>query len=235
MVVYSIQQTGKVKQMMKITQSETLADQAYRIIKQSITNGDLKDEEQLPEEKLARNLGISRTPLRDALSRLAAEGLIIQQKGAPAIVAGFTKESSLEYMELRSLLEVYNIEKIIAKVSSKMLQELRDNLAGQKAAIAEDNYKEFIELDREFHLFLTSFSNNTELQNMIHRMNTGVNRAFLILSKTVPNSAKNAYAEHEEIVEALEKQDVVVARNKMIVHMNNVEKRFLSYYRSEQK
>ena len=77
--------------MKKIKQSETLADQAYKMLKQAITNGKLKENEQLPEEKLANNLGISRTPLRDALSRLAAEGLVIHQTGRTAVVASFTK------------------------------------------------------------------------------------------------------------------------------------------------
>ncbi|MEI3612638.1 GntR family transcriptional regulator [Pseudogracilibacillus sp. SO30301A] len=219
--------------MKKIKQSETLADQAYQMIKQAITNGKLKENEQLPEEKLATNLGISRTPLRDALSRLAAEGLIIQQKGRPAIVASFTKKDSLDYMELRSLLETYNIEKIISDIDSSFITLLKTNATKQLDAIKQDNYNEFIELDREFHLLLASRNNNNELKNIIHRMNTGINRAFIILSNTVSTSAEAAYQEHVEIIEALEKQDVVLARNKMIVHMNNVEKRFLRYYAEE--
>ena len=214
----------------KIKQSETLADQAYQMIKQAITNGKLKENEQLPEEKLATNLGISRTPLRDALSRLAAEGLIIQQKGRPAIVASFTKKDSLDYMELRSLLETYNIEKIISDIDSAFITLLKTNAAKQLDAIKQDNYNEFIELDRAFHLLLASRNNNNELKNIIHRMNTGINRAFLILSNTVPTSANEAYHEHMDIIESIEKKDVILARNKMIVHMNNVEKRFLGYY-----
>ncbi|MBY7144516.1 GntR family transcriptional regulator [Virgibacillus sp. NKC19-3] len=221
--------------MKKVIQSETLADQAYRIIKQAITNGDLKDGELLPEERLAKDLGISRTPLRDALGRLTSEGLIIQQKSAPALVASFTKENSLEYMELRNLLEIYNIEKIIAKVSDELLKELHTKLENQLTAINEDKYNEFIELDREFHLILASYNDNSELKKIIHRINTGVNRAFLILSSTVPKSAKEAYEEHLEIVKALEKRDVVLARDKMRIHMYNVEKRFLSYYDNKEK
>lgn len=215
---------------MEKIKSETLADQAYKMLKQAIVNGKLKDKEQLPEEKLAKNLGISRTPLRDALKRLAAEGLVIHQTGKPAIVASFTKENSLEYMELRSLLEVYNIEKIISRVDEPFITLLRENVAQQQNAIERDHYNDFIELDREFHLLLAKRNNNSELRNIIHRMNTGINRAFLILSKTVPKSAKQAYQEHMEIIDALENQDVVLARSKMIVHMNNVEKRFLTYY-----
>ncbi len=216
--------------MEKIKHNETLADQAYKIIKKAIVNGKLKENEPLPEERLAKNLGISRTPLRDALNRLSVEGLVIQQTGRPAKVASFTKEKSLEYLELRSLLEVYNIEKTISKFDDDLITKLKGNLSEQLSAIERDNYHDFIELDREFHLLLASRNNNNELKEIIHRMNTGINRAFLILSSTLPASAKEAYVEHKEIVEALENQDVVLARNKMIVHLNNVEKRFLAYY-----
>lgn len=216
--------------MEKIKQSGTLADQAYKIIKKAIINGKLKENELLPEEKLAKNLGISRTPLRDALNRLSVEGLVVQQTGRPARVASFTKEKSLEYLELRSLLEVYNIEKTISKFDDGLIKKLKENLDEQMAAFERGNYHDFIELDREFHLLLASRNNNSELKETIHRLNTGINRAFLILSSTLPASAKDAYHEHKEIVEALEDQDVVLARNKMIVHLNNVEKRFLAYY-----
>ncbi|RYG73188.1 GntR family transcriptional regulator [Lentibacillus lipolyticus] len=215
--------------MEKKPQSESLANQAYKILKESIMNGDLQDEEPLPEEKLANNLGISRTPLRDALNRLAAEELIIQQKGAPAIVASFTKERSLEYMELRSLLEVYNIERIITILEDDVIVALEENLENQRFAIKGGTYNDFIEQDRQFHLLLASVNHNRELRELIHKMNTGVNRAFIILSKTVPQSAEEAYSEHVELLNALKQRNVVLAKNKMLIHMNNVEKRFLYF------
>src|SRR5699024_3709452 len=162
------------------------------------TSGTLQDNEALPEEKLAKDLGVSRTPLRDALGRLAAEGLITQQKGSPAVVASFTKERSLDYMELRSLLEVYNIEKVITKMDEKLIVELEENLENQLIAIKQGTYNDFMEKDRQFHLLIASVNQNEELRSMIHKMNTGVNRAFLILSKTVPQSAEVAYHEHME-------------------------------------
>ena len=213
--------------MEKIIQNESLAEKAYQILKEEILNGSFEDKEALPEERLAKNLGISRTPLRDALAQLASEGLIIQQKGSPAKVAGFTRKRSLEYMELRSLLEVYNVEKSIAKMDKAFFEKLDQNLAEQKTAIQNGTYNDFIEKDREFHLLLASVNQNQELQQLIHRINTGVNRAFIILSKTVPQSAEPAYEEHVDIVKALKEKDVILAKNKMIVHMNNVEKRFL--------
>ncbi len=216
--------------MKKIKQSESLADLAYKTLKEAIIHGKLKDEELLPEEKLAKQLGISRTPLRGALSRLAIEGLVVLERDKPAKVSSFSKERSLDFLEIRSLLEIYNIEKIISKVDTTFIEQLKKNLVLQNKAIIQDNYDEFMDLDRAFHLLLASQNVNRELQEIIHRMNSGISRSFLILSKTVPASAVEAYQEHEEIVHALENRDISLARNKMIVHMNNVEKRFLTYY-----
>lgn len=219
----------------KIRKNESLSDLAYKSLKEAIVHGKLKDEELLPEEKLAKQLGISRTPLRDALSRLAVEGLVILEREKPARVSSFTEAKSREFLEIRSLLEVYNIEKIISKIDSTFIEQLKENLALQKDAINRDNYDDFMDLDRAFHLLLASKNSNSELREIIHRMNTGTNRAFLILSKTVPASAVDAYKEHEEVLHALAERDIVLARNKMIVHMNNIEKRFLTYYQNEKE
>jgi len=214
--------------MKPISQTTSLSDKAYNSIKEAILNGELQDNDVLPEEKLAKTLGISRTPLRDALKRLSIEGLIIQKQGSPAVVASFTKERSLEYMEIRSLLEVFNLEKIIDKIDDDFIHELEENLNAQKHAIKEGTYGDFIEIDRDFHLLLASLNDNDEIQSLVHRINTGVNRAFLILSKTVPQSARPAYEEHIDIVEALKERNLIKAKQHMTVHMINVEKRFLT-------
>ncbi|HLR23458.1 MAG TPA: GntR family transcriptional regulator [Pseudogracilibacillus sp.] len=215
--------------MKKVEPKKSLSEQTYNIIKESITSGNLSDGESLPEEKLAKKLGVSRTPLRDALNRLAAEGLVVQKQGAPSEVAGFSKERSLEYMELRKLLEVYNIEKIIGSVTEDVINELEKNLEDQLLAIKQGTYNDFIDQDRQFHLLLASVNQNSELRKVIHRMNTGVNRAFILLSKTVVQSAEEAYDEHLEIFEVIKEKDIETAKVKMNVHLDNVKERFLRY------
>src|SRR5699024_612385 len=171
--------------MKKVEPKKSLSEQTYNIIKESITSGNLSDGESLPEEKLAKKLGVSRTPLRDALNRLAAEAVIVQKKVASSDIDGVGKEKSVLYMELRKLLEVYNIEKIISSVTEDVINELEKNLEDQLLAIKQETYNDFIDQDRQFHLLLASVNQNSELRKVIHRMNTGVNRAFILLSKTV--------------------------------------------------
>ncbi|MBU8880415.1 GntR family transcriptional regulator [Bacillus sp. FJAT-29790] len=220
--------------MKKITQNVSLADQAYNLLKKAIISAELAPEEELPEEKLASDLGISRTPLREALTRLAMEGLIVLQKGRPATVATFTKEDSLEYMELRRVLEIYNIEKITPSVDKELINDLRRNLAKQLDAISNKNYYEFIQFDREFHLILASRNGNRKFQEMIQQMNTGINRAFLILSSTLQVSAAEAYKEHVKLIEALETKNVSLAKEQMLEHIQNIEKRYLRFFPKEE-
>lgn len=220
--------------MKKIEKVLTKSDQAFSIIKESILTGEIKPGEALPEEKYSKQLGISRTPFRDTLLRLASEGLIVQKTGSPAVVADFTREKSLEYMELRQLVEVYNIEKIVHKVDKETIKKLEINLKMQKRAIEENDYSEFMSLDKAFHLTLIKLNENEEMRALSEKVNTGISRAFLILSRTVPDSAREAYEEHIAIFETLKDHNHIQAKKKMIVHLSNVEKRFLNHYHNQQ-
>ena len=217
--------------MRKIKKPESLADQAYNLIRKDILTGTLAPNEELREEKFAMELGISRTPLREAIRRLATDGLVVLQTGKPAIVSSFTKEDALHQMEVRKLLETYNIEQVASFVTPIFINTLKDNLKLQKRAADKNDFHEFIDLDREFHLILANQNPNKKLREMIHTINTGVNRAFLILANTYPISAMEASGEHGSIVTALEEKDEVAATNAMLEHMDNIERRFLHYYK----
>ena len=220
--------------MEKVKTALPLAEQAYYLIKKAIISGKLASEKELPEENLAKDLGVSRTPLREAIRRLAMEGLVVLNKGKPATVATFTKEDSLEFMELRRVLEIYNIKKVAFVDDPVFIHELEENLKKQMEAITNDNFQEFIDHDREFHLILASQNENSKIREMIHQMNTGVNRAFIMLSNTVHMSAKSAYEEHRRIVDAIKQRDMELATKEMTEHLKNIEERFLFYYKKEQ-
>ncbi|MED4016015.1 GntR family transcriptional regulator [Sutcliffiella cohnii] len=219
--------------MQRIKKKETFADQAFNLLKKEIISGELAPNEELPEEKLAKQLGISRTPIREAMKRLASEGLVLLHDARPATVATFTKDDVLHLMEIRRLLEVYNIESLSRTITPDVLHELNQNVKEQLKAITENDFHEFIDLDREFHLLLAKGNPNPKLKEMIHSVNTGVNRAFLVLSNTLSVSAKEAYIEHKGIVEALGNQNTEIAKQEMISHMENIEFRIHSYYKEE--
>lgn len=212
----------------------TLAEQAYEYIKEMIITGKLAPGEELPEEKLAAELGISRTPLREALKRLAVDALIDIRKTRSAIVSGFTHEDVQQIMELRKLLETYNIQQLSAADQRRLAFELKRNLEKQLLAITEEDFGCFMDMDAQFHLLLTEKSANKRLGELIQTLNTGGSRAFLLLSDTIQSSAKEAYEEHVAIVEAFRNEDTDMAGQQMEIHLANIEKRMLKTIKREE-
>lgn len=215
--------------MKKVAKEVSLGTQAYNIIKQDIISGDLTPGDVLPEEKVANDLGISRTPLREALKLLAQEGLIVIEKGKPAIVASYNPSDALDFLEVRSVLEAHNIKNIEPFLDKLFIEELQQNVSLQKQAITDEDFQQFSDLDLAFHLLLASRSKNKALVEMIEQVNKGVNRAFLFLSKTLSISAKEAVEEHEDIVNALINRDIPSAEEKMVYHMKMIGIRIQTY------
>ncbi|OIU69805.1 hypothetical protein BHE18_02535 [Rossellomorea aquimaris] len=219
--------------MPRVIKKETLAEQAFNLIKKDIISGKLAPGEELPEKKLAQEFGISRTPVREALTRLAGEGLVEVSDQKIATVASFTEEDAMHFMEIRTLLEVYNLEATFP-MNREVLEGIRENLDAQLAAIGAGSYEKFIDLDREFHLLLAGSNPNPKLRALIHSVNTGVNRAFLVLSHTLQLSAREAYEEHTRIVNALESGAIEEAKREMTGHMKNIVRRMKGYYLEEE-
>jgi DNA-binding GntR family transcriptional regulator len=220
--------------LQRVIKKETLAEQAFNLIKKDIISGKLAPAEELPEKKLAQELGISRTPVREALTRLAVEGLVVLSDQKIATVASFTEEDAMHFMEIRTLLEVYNLEATFP-LNGEVFDGIRENLDGQLKAITDGCYEEFIDLDREFHLLLAGENPNPKLRALIHSVNTGVNRAFLVLSNTLQLSAMEAYEEHKRIVDALETGVIEEAKLEMAHHMKNIARRIKGYYLKEEE
>lgn len=220
--------------MEKIVKQATLADQAYEYIKKMIITGKLKPGQELPEEKLALELGISRTPLREALKRLAVDALIDLRKPRPAIVAAFTFQDVQEIMELRRLLEIYGLENLSKADQQSVMNELRKNVERQFQAVQAERVVEFMDLDQEFHSFLYQNHANNRLKEMIKGINSGGSRAFLLLSDTAADSSKKAYGEHLAILKAIEDGDADKAKQQLAIHLDNIESRLLKYISQEE-
>ncbi len=220
--------------MEKIVKQATLADQAYEYIKKMIITGKLKPGQELPEEKLALELGISRTPLREALKRLAVDALIELRKPRPAIVAAFTFQDVKEIMELRRLLEIYGLENLSKADQQPVMQEMKKNIKRQFHAVKAQNVVGFMDLDQEFHSFLYQNHANNRLKAMIKGINSGGSRAFLLLSDTAADSAEKAYGEHLSIIQAIEERDIDKAKQQLAIHLDNIENRLLKYITQEE-
>lgn len=220
---------------MKTIQTKvSLSEQAFNILKEEIATGRLKVGDPLPEEKISAQLGISRTPLRDALVKLENEGLIRTRSKKPAVVSGFSKEDSLNHLEMRRILEIENLERIIHKMDEDNLDQLNENIKQQEQAVNSGQHQLYLALDSEFHMLLTETNDNRLFHEMIERLSTGVDRAFLTLSNTIEVSLEDSFTEHKEILDALIVKDLSLAKEALLRHLDNIEQRFLKFYDNEE-
>ena len=210
--------------MEKIVQSESLEDRAYNEIKKAIIRGDFNPGDPLPEETVASLLGISRTPIRKAIARLAYDGLLSQEKGKMARVSVISGQDFQHYIKLRKVLEVFAAEEAATLVTDKTISLLEVLMQSQKKAIEDNDMYMYIDLDSQFHLKIAEISGNNKLQDFIEQINNQLTR-YLVLSGKLSESVEKAYEEHLKIIEALKERDAQKAGEAIYLHINNVERR----------
>ncbi len=213
--------------MEKIKPPETLTEQAYKAIKSSIINNEVKPLEYLAEEKIANDLGISRTPIREALRQLSYEGLVEMNKGTRARVSAVSPEDALDYQILREKLETLSAGLVAKCRTNKDIAFLEKICNDQEYCIKVNDFHQFIELDLQFHSYLAETSKNSKLKEFVVNLINQIQR-FLVLTNTLQESGFGAIEEHREIIEAIKRQNQEEAEEKMRLHVQNVTKRILT-------
>src|SRR5262245_16131867 len=197
---------------------QTLADSVYETLLEAILSGKLSSGVELNEVALSRELGVSRTPVHEALAWLAADELI-ELAGSRARVKKLSAREVEDIYDVRLLLECAAAERAAERMDGKTLQELRaaaNELAkGRKDA---DWARRAIDFDLRFHDVVAGASGNARLRTEISRYRLLV-RAFCRLTGEHLHNLRNSFEEHLVILKALERRDARAARQAMAVHI----------------
>jgi DNA-binding GntR family transcriptional regulator len=215
-----------VAKLPKIGSDLSLSERAYRVIKDSILNNRLKPREILSEEMLAKQLGISRTPVREALKKLAFERLVMLNPGKNAVVADISEEDMRNVFTIRVALEPVAARLAAENITGKQINKLEEMLRGQEEALESEDYELYLQKDYEFHTSMARYTNNEQLYDIIVSISTQVQR-FLILSQTLQKSSPDALKEHKEVLMAIKNRNPAEAEEMMRRHVNNVTTRIL--------
>jgi len=213
--------------MIKLAKIPNLTELTYRRIKQNVLDGTLGELSRLTEESLATQLGISKSPVREALNRLEAEGLVIIEARRGAYVRQFSAKEIRDLYELREILEVHAIE--MATISPKLLTDLAASINKTKKFLKAGNKLEHIEEDMRFHRLITSATGNQELCRVLENVQQ---KALLCRSKSYELSATTAPVAHMKIFQALKKDSKREARSAMRDHIVFVRERLLATFNS---
>lgn len=202
-----------------IKQPESLAKMAYETIRLSILSGQWKTGELYNEKAIADDLGISRTPAREALLELASQNLIIFMPRRGVMLNRFTHRDVDEIFELRKAVELASVEKIASLSPPVDLYTIEESLLEQRKAVRQKDYLSFIEADRLFHTCFSVLTNNSRIiaiveniRDMIHVMG--------IKALGLEGRALKVIEEHKAIFKAVRKGDVEEARNAMAYHLD---------------
>jgi len=213
----------------------TAKQQAYERIRNSIFSGSFQPGYQLKEEALAENLGISRTPVREAIRLLADEGLIDIKPNRRSYVADITETQFEEVFDLLAFLESYSAGLASAHIPQSGLDKLRKlNDAMANTAAPADN-REFLELNSEFHQTIHQYSESHKVHELLMRIMEFPHNLFLKFNQIPDWHNSRSVIEHGLIIDALASGDKNFATVQMRAHIESVRHAFRNLWKTSDK
>lgn len=176
--------------MKKCIQS-SLSDQVYTMLKEQILNGQLKGGMKIPEESLAEQFGVSRTPIREAIRRLAEYGLVTIKPRSHALVSVITDEEALDIARVRITLEQLAIDSIDEEGYQANVKELSRYAADCQYAMGIGDRATVFQQDSLFHLTLIKASQNTALISIYERLDAKIQQ--LRIAQNLPEDELSYY------------------------------------------
>lgn len=197
-----------------------LRDVVFNTLRQAILRGELKPGERLMEIQLANKLGVSRTPIREALRKLELEGLVnmVPRKGAE--VADITEKSLRDVLEVRKALEELSVQLACEKITDEEIEELKRAAERFKDTLSDQDVTKIAEADVEFHDIIYMATDNQKLILLLNNLREQMYRYRVEYLKN-EESYPQLIAEHEELIDNISKRNKKEAMRIMCEHIDN--------------
>ena len=177
-----------------------LRDVVFNTLREAILRGDLVPGERLMELQLAAKLGVSRTPIREAIRMLEQEGLAITIPRKGAIVAGMTEKDMQDVLEIREALEELSVQVACDKITEEEVARLRENMENFEDSLKSGDLKRMAEADVEFHDVIYQATDNLKLINMLNNLREQMYRYRVEYLKNPSN--------HEQLLRSMKRSIV---------------------------
>jgi DNA-binding GntR family transcriptional regulator len=200
--------------MQRLSKTPNLTELAYRSVKQQLLNGSFREGAKLTEESLAAQLGISKSPVREALMRLESEGLICIEARRGAYCRMFSAKEVADLFAVRELLEVHGVGMV--DVTPSLLCKLAASVERTRKHIDRGDRAGHIEEDIAFHRLIADATNNLEFARLMDNVQQ---KSLLCRMVTFDLSALSTPASHEHIYMALRDGDRQRAQSLMRDHI----------------
>ena len=197
-----------------------LRDVVFQTLRQAILKGELQPGERLMEIKLAERLGVSRTPIREAIRKLELEGLVVMIPRKGAAVANITEKDTKDVLEVRRTLEMFAVEVACDRITHEQLVQLKEAAKAFEASKGSMDLIRIAETDMYFHEIIYEATQNERLVQMLNNLRENMYRYRIEYLKD-PNYYDSLVREHQAILEAVESGNKEQARMSMRAHIDN--------------
>ena len=199
-----------------------LRDVVFNTLRQAILTGELKPGERLMEIQLAQKLGVSRTPVREAIRKLELEGLVVMIPRKGAEVAKITVRDLKDALEVRMAIDSLSVKLACERLDENDKTEIKQACVAFREAVKSKNVQAIVEGDERFHNTIYRASKNQKLITIAMNLREQVYRYRFEYVKDF-SYHENLIREHDQITEAILKGDVETAQKIMKEHIYNQE------------
>ena len=209
---------------LKVTMNEylPLRDVVFNTLRQAILKGELAPGERLMEIQLADRLGVSRTPIREAIRKLELEGLVLMIPRKGAEVAKISEKSLRDVLEVRRALEVLAVELACQRMTEDDIKKLESAQEDFKAAVDKGEAMAIAETDEHYHDIIYNGTGNVRLIQLLNNLREQMYRYRLEYIKEA-DKRQILLIEHEHILKGLKERKMDEVKEAMREHIDNQE------------
>lgn len=210
-----------------------LRDVVFNTLRQAILRGELKPGERLMEIQLANKLGVSRTPIREAIRKLELEGLVLMIPRKGAEVAEITEKNLRDVLEVRRALEELAVRIACEKITDEEIEQLKITAQNLQNTLDSKDVTKIAEADVQFHDIIYFATDNQRLIQLLNNLAEQMYRYRVEYLKR-ENFYENVVEEHKELIRTIEAKQQDMAAQVMCRHIDNQVEAVIHTIRSKQ-
>lgn len=214
-------------------ETQNLAERVAGVIRTAIISGQLGPGAPIRDRQVAEELGVSRTPVRDALHRLHSEGLAEPKGRAGWSVTAFTEQDVHELFQLRVLLEPQGLTVLENNPDAARVAQVAASFEEFEHPIPPERQLDYFAADDSFHRLIVDCTNNSRLVSFYGNLKDHINRGRFILSGSSAARLEDTLDEHADIIKALVDGDFARARSALIAHLRTGEELMIQRLRNQ--
>ena len=205
--------------MLRPIETASMAERAYETLESAIVRCELGPGALLSDRKLSEQLGISRTPIREALKSLETAGLVSRRGRVGWMVAEFDHKDASELFELRRVMEPRGLERLGETWEAELVRELSTFFDGFGETLTSDRYEEYMARDHDFHKKIVGLTANKRLIRFYGIVEKQIDRIRHYLAPGYEGRMEKVLADHRRICAAIADHDLEGARQALMDHL----------------